>query len=124
LRDHQHILLSDEVLNDVLNLLSGLNSAFNTSVAFCGAIFQLKFLDELVDDIRLHDGVLSFALHVLYDAGDHYGVLLVLIVGDLYLLVFLRFRNGLLNLSGGSLRSKRGSLGSSIFGLLIQGLKT
>ena len=118
MRDHQHILLSDEVLNNVLNFLGSLNSAFNTSVAFSSTIFELEFLHEFVDDIGLDHRVLSGSLHVLDDASHHYCVLLVLVVGDLHLVAGFRlFGDGLLNLW---LLNRASSLRSSIFGLLIQ----
>jgi hypothetical protein len=119
LRDHQHILLSDEVLNHVLNFLGSLNSAFNTSVAFSSTIFELEFLHESVHDIGLDHRVLSGPLHVLDDASHHDRVLLVLVVGDLDLVAGFRlFDDGLLNLW--LLNRRGGSLRSSMLGLLIE----
>ena len=68
LRHDQNILFSDEVLDDILNLLSQVLHLLHVlGLSFDLSVCQGKVLDDPVDKIRLLDTLkFTFALHVLH----------------------------------------------------------
>lgn len=84
LRHDQNILFGDQVLDDILNLLSQVLHLLHVlGLPFDLSVCQGKVLDDSVDKIRLLDTLeLTFALHILHPTGDLYSESLVLVVGD------------------------------------------
>lgn len=84
LRHDQNILFGDQVLDDILNLLSQVLHLLHVlGLPFDLPVCQGKVLDDPVDKIRLLDTLeFTFALHILHPSRDLHGESLVLVVSD------------------------------------------